>query len=75
MTDRTAAFWLVWNPERTAPVHRHNTEYSAIKEAERLARNNRGQRFIVLRSIEERVVDDMRKIEHTIDIACDDMPF
>lgn len=74
LSDRAAPFWLVWNPEGNAPTKRHLTEQSAINEAERLARQCRGKRFTVLRSIETRVVDDMRRIEHVTDID-DELPF
>lgn len=58
------AFWLVWNPRGDQPQRKHDTKASAEKEAERLARANRGERFIVLQSIIELVVDDVRRIEH-----------
>jgi len=65
------AFWLVWNPQGGAPKKDHGTKASAEREAERLARLNRGQRFIVLQSIGERVVDDVQVIEH----VGDELPF
>ena len=46
--DAEAPFWLVWNPQGSAPTHRHPTEAEACKEAERLARLNPRQRFHVL---------------------------
>lgn len=60
MTD--IAFWMVWNPQGTQPVHQHETEQSAIAEAERLARLNQGQRFYVLEATELRVVDPMTRV-------------
>jgi hypothetical protein len=71
MSTQRPAFWLVWNPQREAPTHQHENKRSAEIEAERLARANRGQRFIVLQSIGERVVDDVQRIEH----VGDDLPF
>ena len=53
---------MVWNPQGSAPTYKHETEASAIAEAERLARLNRGQQFYVLYAAELRVVDDMRRI-------------
>lgn len=41
-------FWMVWNPEGNAPTVPHESEYSARREAERLARGHMGQRFYVL---------------------------
>lgn len=60
---RYAPFWFVWNPNGHAPRYRHPSEASAIKEAERLARENPGRTFIVLESVCARRVDDMLCIE------------
>ena len=68
------AFWMVWNPQGHAPTKDHLTRQSAEREADRLARLNRGQRFIVLQSVSERVVDDVQVIAHVPDEA-DDIPF
>lgn len=65
-TERQA-FWMVWNPQGHAPTKDHGTKDSAEREAERLARLNRGQRFIVLQSIGECVVDDVQFIRHVGD--------
>ena len=46
--ENTAQFWLVWNENGHAPTFKHQHPDSAKKEAERLARNNIGQRFHVL---------------------------
>jgi hypothetical protein len=72
MSNTQNAFWMVWNPNGHAPTHKHETRRGAELEAERLARCNRGQRFIVLQSISERVVDDMKVVEH---VADRDIPF
>ena len=69
MSTQRPAFWLVWNPQREAPTRQHHTKRSAEIEAERLARLNRGQRFVVLQSVNERVVDDVQVIAH---VAQDD---
>lgn len=63
MEDKTEAFWLVWNPDRSMPSHKHTTEYAAVNEAERLARQHPGEMFVVLQSICARVTDDMRRID------------
>lgn len=65
-------FWLVWNPMRDAPVHRHASLESATLEAERLARLNQGSEFFVLQAVRLRVVDDMKRIDL---VAESDVPF
>lgn len=56
-------FWLVWNVGGGAPTHKHDTEQSAIYEAERLARANPGQQFAVLEAIHLRCVDSMQRVD------------
>lgn len=58
-----APFWFVWNPDGRSPQYKHQSEKSAIEEAERLARQNGGQTFVVLQSICARRTDDMLRIE------------
>lgn len=45
-------FWMVWNEGNRGPVFKHSTEKSARNEAERLALQNRGQTFHVLKVID-----------------------
>lgn len=66
------AFWLVWNPQRTAPTYRHQSSLEATAEAERLARTNPGETFVVLESVCARCVDYMAKIDMSPDC---DIPF
>lgn len=73
MQTERPAFWMVWNPQGHQPTKQHTTKLSAEREAERLARKERGQRFIVLRSVREYVVDDIQRIAH-VD-ADDEVPF
>lgn len=47
----TSKFFFVWNPNRRSPSYKHATAQSATAEAERLARANRGESFIVLESL------------------------
>ena len=53
------SFFVVWNPERKAPIHRHSTIAHAQAEAERLARMAPGQTFIVLAPLLEVVRSDI----------------
>lgn len=48
MTDK---FWVVWNPNGESPMHRHDSEHLAKKEAERLARVVSDEEFYVLEAI------------------------
>ncbi len=70
MSDKKATFFLVWNGAGS-PTYRHETKQSAEREADRLARLNRGVNFFVLQSSSERVVDDLRVIEHDLE----ELPF
>jgi hypothetical protein len=74
-TKTESAFWLVWSPTGARPPkHRHLSEQSATTEAERLAREHRGQLFVVLESIAARRVDDMQRTTFTGGTR-DDIPF
>lgn len=68
-------FWMVWNPHGHAPTVKHETEESAICEAERLARANRSQQFFVLEAVALRTVDDMKRINLRGEIDDSDTPF
>lgn len=49
MSGKWTVFWIVWSPSgKTPPRHRHYNRYSAVKEAERLARLHGGDEFFVL---------------------------
>ena len=67
MRDELEPFWLVWNPNKNAPTHKHLSEANAIAEAERLARKYKGEKFIVLGTRCVRVVDDMQRLELVAD--------
>ena len=68
-----ATFWMVWNQQGHAPTVQHISRERAVAEAERLARQCRGQTFVVLESVCARVVDDMKSIDY--ERAEDDLPF
>lgn len=61
MNDRK--FWMVWRMHGNGPTRMHDTKTSAINEAERLASNNPGFRFVVLEAICAREVNNMREID------------
>jgi hypothetical protein len=66
-------FWMVWNPEGRAPVVPHDRAESATREAERLARHHKGQRFYVLRGVTFFEHNDIRRVDLTPDD--DGIPF
>lgn len=66
-------FWVVWNPEGGPPRVRHPSERDADREAIRLAREHRGQTFIVLRSVCSLVAEDIRRTEYEPEF--DGIPF
>lgn len=68
-------FWMVWNPQGHSPTVKHESEESAAREAERLARSNRGQSFYVLEAVQLRIVDDMRRVNLRGGFDGSDIPF
>lgn len=68
-------FWMVWNPNRNPPTHRHDTEASAETEAERLAKLNPGEHFIILEAVGLRVVDNMQRVNLRDAGHFDEVPF
>jgi len=60
----TKTRWFVWNPNGRVPHFEHSTTRNARLEAERLARQNPGQKFLVLQSVCEVVKDDVVWVEH-----------
>ena len=69
--QKEAPFWFVWNPQGNEPQYKHPRYDLAVSEAERLARANPGETFIVLQSVCARRVDDMLRI----DMQPDGIPF
>lgn len=61
--DHKEPFWFVWNPQGHNPQHKHPTLDSALREAERLARINPGQTFIVLQSVQALTVDNIQRTD------------
>jgi len=56
--NKDKSFWFVWNSDGEAPKYRHGSYDSALNEATRLARQCRGQEFIVLESVVSVKVND-----------------
>ena len=70
------SFWLVWNYNGGAPTVPHGSYESAHAEAERLARCNKGQKFVVMQSVTACIVDDMKIIDLRPDSQYEDgIPF
>lgn len=59
-------FFMVWNPNGYPPRVQHGDRTAADREATRLARENPGQRFVVLMAMAEYVKDDVR-VTHYVD--------
>jgi len=62
-------FYLVWNPHTGYTQHRHQTLGEAKAEAQRLARQNKGQEFIILMPVVKLQVADV------IETKYDEIPF
>jgi hypothetical protein len=57
------SFYVVWNPRGGNPRVRHDYEGQAEQEAERLARENPGQQFYVLRATKFYERNDIRCVQ------------
>lgn len=68
------SFWMVWNWNAGGfpPRCKHDTRQSAEIEAERLARECRGNTFVVLEAVCARRADDLIRIDFDHD---SDIPF
>jgi len=53
-----APFWVVWNPDRAAPMTRHSREKDAKNEAKRLASQHLTESFFVLCAIGRAQTED-----------------
>lgn len=52
-------FWMVYCPTKNPPSFRHETRGLAESEAERLAKQNPGEIFVVLEAISTVVVSNL----------------
>lgn len=73
MATEERCFYMVWNPNGRVPMKKHPNKRSAEIEADRLARQDLGQTFIVLKSTSEHVACDVKVTRHC-DYA-EDRPF
>lgn len=62
------AFYLVWRENGPGPRVKHATHRSAAAEAQRLARGNPGERFVVLQSTHAFEVNDMKVTRYESEI-------
>lgn len=67
-------FWFVWNVNGGAPSCMHASPESAITEAQRLARLNRGETFVVLQTLCAFRTVDLERIDMRPGPA-DEIPF
>lgn len=69
-------FWLVWCLNGNTPTRMHDSLDSACREAERLARANNGNTFVVMQSYGAAVVNPVTKIDlRPEEGPRDDIPF
>lgn len=64
-------FWMVWNEGRMPPRKKHPSRLEAEKEAERLAKYQPGDKFIVLEAI---AMVSLGKLNWTV-FEPEDLPF
>lgn len=68
--------FYVWCPDGQRPTVCHNALHKAVAEAERLARNNPGKQFIVLRALGSAMTEQPGKFKPSyVDVYGDDIPF
>ena len=60
--ERKRGFWLVWCPGKGEPTKSHDDCQSARNEAMRLAEENSGESFMVLRADSEFAIKDKTAI-------------
>lgn len=65
--ERRKPYWVVWNPTGGPPRVRHYTHTSALQEAERLAKANPGQEFVVLQALHARRATAMHVVDFDLD--------
>lgn len=68
-------FYLVWNPSTGYTKYRHQSRKLAQAEAERMARNNRDQEFIVLSAVASVKISDVVSEDFDYPILEEDIPF
>lgn len=73
----TESFYLVWNPSGRNPSYEHRTFDLAKNEAERLAFENPGSTFYVLKakSVSKRVLVETKNLRDAEEIDPEEVPF
>lgn len=66
-------FWMVWRHNGNTPTYQHQDKASAVLEAQRLAKNNPGETFFVLKTTAA-FVADLQPVKE-LKIVKDDIPF
>lgn len=66
-------FWMVMGERSSSCSFRHPTEQAAKAEAERLARLNKGEAFIVLEATDAVCITDTRWVK--LGVADEEIPF
>lgn len=61
-TDRQKGYWVVWSPGHGEPRVKHDDCQAARNEAMRLAEENPGQRFIVMRADSEFSISEKKVV-------------
>jgi ADP-ribose pyrophosphatase YjhB (NUDIX family) len=57
-------FWLVWALNGGSSTYKHESEESAMREAERLARVHKPIEFVVLESVSSVKISDVQWVKH-----------
>ena len=70
-------FWVVASDNFPTRIsYRHTSLESAKKEAQRLARNNKGEKFVVLKSVEAYEVEEFVKTKYVAELYdYEEIPF
>lgn len=66
--DNMEKFWMVWKEKGSLPTVLHSTLEYAEKEAERLARLNPGEKFIVIESVKFCTIDNPVHWYETVEV-------
>lgn len=51
LNSKQPPFWIVWNPNGQKPTFKYGSQEGALREAERLAKTNPEETFVVLEAV------------------------